>query len=666
MQIALKDKINRIYITSTDPVELERAYKEIMDGYLENAAIKQFIKRSPNPDLQKEYGIYESLSMRLHIKELLLKYFIGYTDEDKRVLMDYVSSALDISCDKEYTKTTKILANARDFVDEVHDIMKETVAAINRVRDSSGEIATDNTELIVEAADTIKKTLTAAKEIETKTIFPEGVIIPDLAAKIVQDLEEESEWFSTQLTANQSEAAVKLLAECVKPLNSSGYKTTADYYENPVDRSKVTARAIVISTPFLDEAMLYAGVYSGYINQNMHILFAEKLLECKNRGVSPDALMCQAKAEGLSFIVIGIDKLSGEFLEDVKLAFLRAAHNGTHILIMNNAGGRALYESMDKLAATDSNLSTTDIYHAFLTMPSFNAVIRVLSDNGYISTGDSDTSRVRAALPFMGFVGLNTILRSDLSSPWFELAKARSDENMDLALQYLSTLFAPRQLIDDGWGNFAGHVRFVKGEKKHFDYDDLHGLDKENIRMIMEKSGISTFDRCGLIVKYCLLSGNDVSAWPKFSAEEQTKRASTATKMVAKVLDTSYTPSVEIVPEEKWEKKEAGGYCADGGKRIVYRQSCVQNYAWMEDSVCHECFHAFQHTATDSPYADWFFTELGVTQGRIAQWDDNFKVYVGAEGGVTYRVEIVECDAKAFALDCLRNVENYWKDIDFN
>ena len=82
--------------------------------------------------------------------------------------------------------------------------------------------------------------------------------------------------------------------------------------------------------------------------------------------------------------------------------------------------------------------------------------------------------------------------------------------------------------------------------------------------------------------------------------------------------------------------------------------------------ICHECFHAFQHTATDSPYADWFFTELGVTQGRIAQWDDNFKVYVGAEGGVTYRVEIVECDAKAFALDCLRNVENYWKDIDFN
>ena len=48
MQIALKDKINRIYITSTDPVELERAYKEIMDGYLENAAIKQFTQDLPS------------------------------------------------------------------------------------------------------------------------------------------------------------------------------------------------------------------------------------------------------------------------------------------------------------------------------------------------------------------------------------------------------------------------------------------------------------------------------------------------------------------------------------------------------------------------------------------------------------------------------------------
>ena len=662
MQIALKDKINRIYLSSVDAEELERAYREIMDMYLENPMIKRYVKS--NPDLEREYGIYESLSMRLHVKELLLKYFTAYTTEAKTEIIDYISASMDISCDKNYMKTTKILANARDFVSDVHDIMKETVAAINRVRDGSGEIATDNTELIVEAAETIKKTLKAAREIETKTIFPEGVEFPDLAAKIVKDLEEESEWFASRLTANQSEAASKLLKDATKPLASSGYKITADYYESPVDRSKVTARAIVVSSPFTDEAMLFAGVYSGYINHPLHILFADKLVECKNTGVSPDALFKQAKAEDLGFVILGMEKLNGEFADDVKLAILRAAHMGTHVIIVDNVGGRALYESMDKLAAKDDDLSTTDVYHAFLTMPNFASATRLLAEQGYISNVESDYAKIRTA-PFMGFIGLNNILSSDPSSPWLELAKIRSDENMDEALRYLNTLFAPRQLIDDGWGNFAGHVRFVKGEKKHFDYDDIHGLNKENIRKIMEKSGISSFDRCGLIVKYCLLSGNDVSEWPKFSAEEQSRRATIATKMIAKILDTLYAPEVEIIPEEKWERKTAGGVCIDGGKRIIYRQSCVQNYAWMEDSVCHECFHAFQHTAIESPYADWFFTELGVTQGRIAQWDDNFKVYVGSDGGVTYRVEIVECDAKAFALDCTRNVENYWKDIDF-
>ncbi len=663
MAMQLKDTINIVYKTSTDIDQLAKAYNDIRVLYLDSPVIKRFLK--VKPEIEEEYGIYESLSMRLHVKELLLRYFVGYTDDAKNEITEFVAQSLDISCDKEYTNTTKILANARDLVDEVHDIMRETVAAINRVRDGSGQIATDNTALIVEAAETIKKSLKAARELETVTVFPEGVVIPDLAAKVVQDLVEEDAWFSEQLTANQSEAAAKLLADCVKPLSSSGFKTTAEYYENPVDRSKVTARAIVISSPFVDEAMLYAGVYSGYINHPLHILYAEKLTECKNRGVTLDALMQQARAEDMAFIVVGIDKLSGEFVDDVKLAFLRAAHNGTHVLIVNNVGGRALYESMDKLAAADSELSTTDVYHAFLTMPSFNAVTRILSERGYITTSESDSSRVRSALPFMGFVGLNTILSSDPSSPWFDLAKLRSEENMDEALRYLNTLFAPRQLIDEGWGNFAGHVRFVKGEKKHFDYDDLHGLDKENIRLIMEKSGISVFDRCGLIVKYCLLSGNDVSAWPKFSAEEQSKRATTATKMIAKILDTSYAPEVEIIPEDKWTTKGAGGLCIDGGKRIVYRQDCAQNYSWMEDAICHECFHSFQHTAANSPFADWYFTELGVTQGRIAQWDDNFKVYVGDTSSVTYRVEIVECDAKAFALDCTRNVENYWKDIDF-
>ncbi len=665
MPIELKDKINQIYLTSTDVDKLGKAYEQITASYLNNPTVKSYIKT--NPDMQKEYGVYESLSMRLRTKELLLRYSIGYTDGDKKALLDFVKEALDISCDKNYMKTLKILANARDFVSEVHEVMSEAVAAINRVRDSSGELATDNHELIREASETIQKTLQKAKDIDVDKIFPEGVEIPSFTKKILRDLEEECQWFNTVLFANENENAKRLLEEATQPLSEVGTLTEAVYYENPVDRSKVSARAIVISTPFTDEAMLYGAVYGKNLGIDFYILHAEKLLECRTSGVSVDALFRCAKEKGISLIVTGIEKLDGDLTENVKTALLKAAHSGTSILIVDTVGGRTLYESFDKIASNDPDLSSTDIYHAFLTMPQFKSVTTLLSDRGYIPNDEDEFTKIKSSLPFMGFVGLNKILLSDPSSAWLDIAKEHSEANRENALIYLSRLIAPRHLIDEGWGNFQGHVRFEKGEKKHFDYDDLRGIDKENVRKIMEHPGISTFDRCGLIVKYCLLSGNDSNRWKEFDANEKSERASLATMLIARVLDAAYEPKVTVLGDDEWDGgKDAGGYCADGGKRIVYRESCVQNYAWMEDAVCHECYHAFQHTALARPYADWYYTELGVTQGRLAQWDDNFKVYVGTESKLTYRVEVVECDAKAFALDCLRGIENYWKDIDFD
>ena len=664
MQVTLVDKINRIYLSSINKDELLGAYNEICASYLNNPAVIGFLKHKP--ELASEYGIHEALSLRVLAKHLLLRYLERYSEEDKAFCSERIKSALSLSIEKKYLKTSKLLASVRDFIDSVHEIMREAVGAVNRIRDGFGNIATDNVAVIKESADMIEKALSHARELDASDMFAQNVTVPDFVGGIVKDLEQEVEWFSRALKEHSSVHAQKLLDELSAPIESLGVITKARFYESPLDSAKTNAHTVVISTPFEEEAILFAGVYSSMTAAPFHVFRADKITAENARTVPMDELFGTAARRGTSLLILGIDKVDESVAEIMKEAILRTSKGGVYFLVHDGIGTRALYESFDKIALNALGLSSLDVHHVFLTMPNFNETCKLLSENSYITDTEQDRETVKKRIPFIGYVGLNAILGSSETSDWLAAASERSNENSGAAIAYLNRLIAPRQLIDEGWGNFSGHVRFVKGERKAFDYDEIHGLDRENVRLIMEKPGLTTFDRCGMVVKYCLLSGNDSSVWSTLSVEEKESRAALATRMVCKILATLYTPEVKIVPEELWERGSAGGICQDGGKSIVYRESAVNSYSWMESAVCHECFHAFQHTACDVPYSDWFFTELGVTEGRITYWDDNFKVYVGSENSKIYRVEVVECDANAFALDCLRNVEKYWKDIDFN
>ena len=664
MQTSLKDKINKIYLTSVDPDELLKAYQEISTIYLNNPSVKSYMKI--NPEVAKEYGIYESLSFRLNAKLLLINYFMGYTAEAKSALCEYVDSVTKISKEKNYAKTTIILNNVLAFINYVSELMADAVASVNRVRDGSGELATDNVPFIREAFSTVKKALDKARNTTFSLIFPENVTVPDFAGRIIKDLEEECEWFRGILAQSQNSIANKALIECTVSLKSLGMMTDAEFYESSLDYSKTSARVIIISTPFIDEAVLFTGVYSKAVSCDFEVLDLSRVLEFTNGDPDLASLFEGADYAEKNLLVTGIERLDDTLAENARLAILKASHGKSRFLILDKIGGRALYESFDQTASKNDELSILDVHHLFLTMPGFTSVTRLLTERGYIADSESAFAKIKKSLPFMGFVGLNNILTSDTESNWFDAAALHSSNNTDEAIIYLSKLFASRHLIDSGWGSFEGHIRFEKGEKKTFDYDDVHELDRDNVKKIMDKQGISTFDRCGLIVKYCLLSGNDISAWEGFSIADKNNRIALATKLICRILGTVYAPKVEIIAEEKWDNDTAGGCCIDGGKRIIFREKSITSYAWLENAICHECFHAFQHTALVIPYADWFFAELGVTKGRIASWDDNFKVYVGSKDKLTYRVEVVECDANAFAADCCRDIENHWKNIDFN
>jgi hypothetical protein len=105
--------------------------------------------------------------------------------------------------------------------------------------------------------------------------------------------------------------------------------------------------------------------------------------------------------------------------------------------------------------------------------------------------------------------------------------------------------------------------------------------------------------------------------------------------------------------------------CCAGGKLIKYREKCVEDYEFTVKMICHECFHGFQNYAIDVQYAQWFWDDLGVTIGRVEQWRKNFSMYCGKTNSLAYKVEIVECDANAFAEDCFRQGEEVWSAIDF-
>ena len=67
------------------------------------------------------------------------------------------------------------------------------------------------------------------------------------------------------------------------------------------------------------------------------------------------------------------------------------------------------------------------------------------------------------------------------------------------------------------------------------------------------------------------------------------------------------------------------------------------------------------------PYCRWFWTELGVTPGRVEEWRLNNKVYFGdiVKDFDRYRYQIIEADANAFEVDCRDSSGKVWNMIDF-
>ena len=261
---------------------------------------------------------------------------------------------------------------------------------------------------------------------------------------------------------------------------------------------------------------------------------------------------------------------------------------------------------------------------------------------------------------------LDTSGRRSLYDAALKAGKSSGFSALDVSFVYLSMpLFEEMALLfeENGMLGEGGREEVRKG-MPFLGFVGLNrAVDPKNIRRIVE-SGLTVFETCGAIVRYCTLAGEDSSVWPTLDAAVQSARLTEATKLIMRALGVPLVPEVEVLDE--LETKGAGGLCCDGGKRVQYRRDCIKDYAWTVDAVCHECYHAFQHTVMYGPWKEWYWTELGVTKGRKAEWLVNTGgKYFSSVGSPSYLVQVRESDARAFAKDCLRDADKVWHTIDF-
>lgn len=657
----IPERINyakNIYYDSMNCSELEGAAVEL-EGVLQELDSMKSVSEVRT----KNIATAEALYFRINAKKLCIEYFDGgFCPADGDKLQEFLNGAVSTASQKEYGNTTAALSIIKLFVDSIRGYMDEVFVRFTALFSDNNEFvgSTKDTKSAIKLLDKVIQQILGCED--TGNPFGDNVIFFDLKGKTLDEMTGACSRLQAELKKLEQADGMKLFRSSVSILEPPrpGYP---DYY--PTFNDRISANVIVLRTPFSDEAKLYA------------------LSLVKDTGrqfgcVDAHAIIGKDTAKLFEvFTVQDTDCLITDLCDcgektGVLTDALKAGKRGQRIFIIDDNPVPSVYEAAMDIAKNDDGLSTLDVGCRYLTMPYLHDLVSLFVDHGMIDDSESEKERVRKALPFMGYVGLNRVMQAhSMGEDWFAIGSAISDENLAFARAYIAELPTLAQIINSEWRaeelvTVSGGKR---GDRKPIDYDDLQGINHENIKKILESRG-SFFAKCGAIARYCLLGGNDVSQWELVDVEERSRRFTLGTRLVMRMLDIGLDPEVEIVPKKEWVKEHAdtaGGLCCDGGKRILYREDCTDNFEWCVTSICHESFHAFQHHAISVGFYDWFFTELGVTKYRISEWDYNFRDghYANTSKPEIYYVEIVECDARAFEHDCNEQGSLLWHKIDF-
>ncbi len=627
-----------VYMKTCNREELTRA-AESLEALFGNEAYAKAIN-----DKNRENAQF--LSIKIQLKIHAAEYFCaGYENADFLALKSYAESAAAKCKNLGFAKTGALCQSVLACADAADRIMFDAVALKLRICDYDDRCVAKDADECRQVSEELTKKITAAGALEfPKNIFTDGADFPDVKAQIVRDLTDLRATADKMIAAfskAQAEEIMRTGAEDItEELNARHY----EYY--PTVGANRLARVITVCTPLGEEAEILAWACAG----GAKIYRVQALAFEGMESASVNAVFDEFARCGADCVIYGMPHFRKSNKSDFYRSLMRFGRMGRRVYLVADDGTRGVYD--EALSAATGEYNSLDVSFQYLSLPDFTQTIDIMQSLGMLKGDGSDIDEVRKNMPFMGFAGLNEAVKAfNAGVDWKKIAIERSQDNFTAAQKYMLRLARQALFIDGGWGNY--HEDIVVHKTKSFDYDDIRVVNPDNIRKIME-GNFTLFQKCGMISSYCLLCGSSAADWTELDIELKSERLTEASKLVMRALGVPIVPRVEVL--EELESKGAGGTCYEGGKRIVYKHSCVKDFDWTSKAVCHECFHAFQRYAENEPWQDWYETELHVTPGRIEQWrynesDNRYRrIDKDREG---YMIQILEADARAFENDCL-------------
>lgn len=648
------DDENAVFYKSVDPAALEESALRLDKLVRGNYVVPELKERA------------EALSFRMRAKRYALLYFGDYGVPLCEEATAYLRRAIAVCEEKKYSKTLASLRALLALFEKTRSVIDGCETWLLRVRDKNGEPVTDDSAVFTEVEEAISRKLTEAEGMSSDAVFAKGVQFPDPKERVVADLKYELEGVRRALAKNLKRKEEELCARFIRPL-SEEYGDFIEYYPLLGEGEGGLAATIALNTPFLREAELAVIQWAKLRGRESYLVHISAFSELPPENIGDIfSVLASKKAD---YLFSGIPACRDE---KVRSAVLQGAFSlgkgGARVYLLDEEGKNALYGELFDLARRTDPSAVSGIGYHFLTLPYFRDVLALLLEKGAV-TEEAELRQLSASVAFMGYEGLNAALTAYAQgNSWKERAIAASMKNKDRAMKYLSVLGAQYQLVDGEWGSFLD-LTSRSSDKKHVDYDDIKMRDPVNIDKILQTE-MTIFEKCGALARYCTLYGDDESVWKTLGKEEKSERMTEATRLVMRTLGVPLLPEVRVLSDKEWKEEgkdsSAGGLCCNGGTLILYRESSVDSYDWVIGAICHECYHAFQHMAIGLGWREWFYRELGVTKGRLPEWEYNFRNYYTDTKSQGYRVEVVESDARAFEHDCVEASGHFWNMIDFD
>ena len=594
------------------------------------------------------------LRFQLQTKHLALHYlYDGYCEETYNQLLNTIEQMEQFAIENKAENMKALSARLLPYFKTINTIMCDADFHASRIRDQEWKAQTKDMREIQEVRNVFAKKQELVANLTDESPF-DRYAFPNIKKCIQNDLEEVRAFAARlvdelELTENQS-----LLDELLLPVDKDLLKF--EYYPILAESEFAYAGTVVICTPFASEAELFALHYSQQTGTTPAILDLA-LFNGKEASVL-DILLSAIAKKGQHLLLRGIDQYRGNraLLFEKIISFGKTA--GRKAFVIDEHGDKRVYNDFMEYVRTRPGITPMDVAFIFLAMPGYSELIELFEEKGML-TGEKIREKVKTYLPFAGFVGLNRAAAAFVQKrDWLEAARKVSEERYSDALLYLAMLPTQSLLLPTDWGDFQKSVPSHEQARAEIDYDSVRDVNPQNIKKITQ-GNFTIFEKCGLICRYCLTHGEDVSVWEHLSDQELAKRLTLATRLVVRVLGLSLEPVVtvhEVLPAAP----KASGVCIGGGKEIQFKRSALADLTGTIDTICHESYHAFQHFATHTTFCEWFWREFGVTRGRIQSWAENQKQYFGSseqrfgkDAIAVYRAQTVEADARAFAIDCL-------------